>query len=393
MTETIATGRQRIQSLDILRGIVMILMALDHVRDYFHVTAHTDDPMNLATTTPFLFFTRWITHFCAPAFVFLAGASAYLMGLKKTKAGLSAFLIKRGLWLILAEITVVSLGWSFNPYYPFFFLQVIWAIGVGMILLGIMVWLPYPYILAAGLIIITGHNLLDGVQGGILWDFAHNGHFVAYRIAEGHTAVLIYPFLPWAGLMMAGYGAGKLYSPAVSATVRKKILVRCGLLLTGIFILLRFTNFYGDPEQWTTQKNTLYTIFSFVDVSKYPPSFLFVCMTIGPALLLLALLENARGRLADIVKVYGRVPFIYYIAHLYLAHALAAAVYFFRGHTLEEAMATSGRSSFLFVAPGEGYNLGIVYGVWLLVVISLYPLCRWFDRYKSRSRKWWLSYL
>src|SRR5688572_27052453 len=236
--------KKRIESIDILRGIVMVIMALDHVRDYFHITANTDNPLNLDTTTPELYFTRWITHFCAPVFVFLSGTSAYLQNLRKTKKELSAFLIKRGLWLIIVEIIIISFAWSFNPNYNFVFLQVIWTIGISMVLLGLLIWLPFKIILAIGFLIVFGHNVFDiresaqGFRGGFIWDLLHSARFSFYPYAPKHGVLVAYPFLPWVGIMLLGYCAGTWYSPVVSALRRRKLLIGAGLALILFFVAL-----------------------------------------------------------------------------------------------------------------------------------------------------------
>ena len=392
--------KNRIESIDILRGIAMVIMALDHVRDYFHATANTEDPMNLATTTTFLFFTRWITHFCAPVFVFLSGTSIYLQSQRKTKKELSAFLLKRGLWLIFVEVIIVSLAWSFNPHYNFHFLQVIWAIGISMVFLSVLVYLPFRIILVLGLLIVLGHNLLDipesatGFQAGFWWDLLHHGTFVPYPYTEGHSLFLVYPFVPWLGLMMVGYCAGVFFTQDVSVEQRRKILIRLGLGVLAFFIVVRFINVYGDPIPWSSQKNFWFTILSFVNVDKYPPSLMFMCIMIGPALLLLPLLERIQNGFTNAMRTFGRTAFFYYILHLYLIHFLSAICFFARGHTFEEASQVGQTYPFQFLIPGEGFGLPIVYLVWILVVVALYPLCKWYDRYKTNHpQKWWLSYL
>ncbi len=394
--------KKRIESIDILRGIAMVIMALDHVRDYFHITGNTDDPLNLASTTPALYATRWITHFCAPIFVFLSGTSIYLQSLRKTKKELSAFLIKRGLWLIIAECVIVSFGWTFNPHYHIIPLQVIWAIGISMVILGllILIRLPYKIILILGLLIVFGHNLLDipeaapGFRASFWWDLFHHGFFTMYPVFDNHNAMLVYPFVAWTGLMMLGYCAGILFSSTYSSEQRRKMLTRTGLGLIVFFIALRYTNAYGDPVDWSDQKNGFYTFLSFMKVNKYPPSLLYHCITIGPALLLLAFAEKIKTRFTHIMVVYGRTAFFYYIIHIYLVHLLAAIFFFARGHSFQDAANVGKQFPFLFVAPGEGYNLWVVYGVWAAVVIALYPLCKWYDKYKTgHKEKWWLSYL
>ncbi len=396
------TTQKRIESIDILRGTVMIIMALDHVRDYFHFAANTDDPLNLLTTTPQLYFTRWITHFCAPVFVFLSGISIYLQSLRKTSSELGSFLIKRGLWLIFVEWFIVAFAWTFNPAFDALPFGVIWAIGISMVLLGLMmkIKLPYKVILMLGIIVVTGHNLLDipeaapGFKAGFWWDFFHHGVFVFYPIISNHSAMLVYPFPVYTGIMMLGYCAGVLFSSKFIAEQRKKILIQSGIGLIIFFVVLRFTNLYGDPVDWSEQKNSLYTFLSFMNVDKYPPSLLYFCITIGPALLVLAFIEKVKNRFTDIMLVYGRTAFFYYVLHLYLIHLLAAVCFFARGHSMADAANVGKHFPFMFVAPGEGYGLGVVYFVWISVVIALYPLCKWYDGYKTNHKeKWWLSYL
>ncbi len=402
MQTAIHLNQKRIESIDIVRGIVMVIMALDHVRDYFHIGANLDDPLNLDTTSPALYFTRWITHFCAPVFVFLSGSSVYLQSLRKTKKELSAFLIKRGLWLILAEFIIISFGWTFNPFYNIVPLQVIWAIGISMFILGllILIRLPYKLILIIGLALVLGHNLLDipeaapGFKAGFLWNLFHSGVFTTYEFAHNHYAMLVYPFVPWTGLMMLGYCTGIFFTVKFSVEQRRKILTRMGWGLILFFVALRFSNVYGDPVDWTIQKNSFYSFLSFIKVNKYPPSLLYMCITIGPALLLLAYMEKIKNRFTNIMIVYGRTAFFYYIIHIYLIHVLAAICFFARGHSFADAANVGEKFPFLFIAPGEGYNLWIVYAVWIAVVIALYPLCRWYDTYKTNHKeKWWLSYL
>jgi uncharacterized membrane protein len=391
-----AIKKNRVESIDVLRGLVMIIMALDHVRDYFHIAANTGDPLDLNTTTPVLFFTRWITHFCAPVFVFLSGTSIYLQSLRKTKAELAAFLIKRGLWLILLEIGVVTLGWTFNVHYNILILQVIWAIGISMVLMGCVIRFPFKTVVILGILIVFLHNLLDfperdpDLHAGLLWDLLHHGRFVTYPFAENHVVLIAYPFLPWTGLMMLGYGFGKI----MEFPDRKKILNILGLSLIGLFVLLRFINVYGDPLPWTPQKNGFYTFLSFINVNKYPPSLLYMCITIGPALLMLSFLDTIKNRLTDTLKIYGRVALFYYLMHLFLIHMLATIFFFARGNTMEKAIAAKSDHPFYFVVAGEGCGLAMVYVIWILIIAALYPLCKMYDRYKTNHKeKWWLSYL
>ncbi|OQP43106.1 hypothetical protein A4H97_13265 [Niastella yeongjuensis] len=388
--------KKRVQSIDVLRGIVMIIMALDHVRDYFHADAFQHDPLDPATTTPILFFTRFITHFCAPTFVFLAGTSSYLVGLRKTKSALSSFLLKRGLWLILIEVVLISFGWTFNPLYNTIIFQVIWAIGISMVMLGLAVRLPYGVIFALGALIVLGHNLLDFPEAAhnhtvpFFWDLLHDGRFDTYTFAPGHTLVIAYAFAPWAGIMFLGYCAGKLFAPTVDSHKRQQALVGIGLGLIVLFVALRLMNDYGNPLSWTPQKTAMASFLSFMNVHKYPPSLMYTCITLGPALVALALLENVQNRFASFVKVFGRVPFFYYVLHLYLIHILTVIAFYASGYGAKDIVSPS---PFFFRPIQFGYSLGVVYLIWALVILILYPLCRWYNNYKSSHSQWWLSYL
>ena len=392
----------RIESIDIVRGIAMVIMALDHVRDYIHIDAYTNDPLNLATTTPILFFTRWVTHFCAPIFVFLSGTSIYLQSLRKTKKELSSFLIKRGIWLVLAEITIITFAFSFNPFFNLLFLQVIWAIGMAMIMLGLLLRIGFSYqaLLVLGILIVFGHNLLDipesapGFKAGFLWDLLHHSNFAFYPYAPNHYVGIAYAFPVWTGVMLLGYCAGKIFTSSYSSKQRTIVLIKLGIGLISFFILLRWLNIYGDPVKWTTQKNALYSFFSFINVFKYPPSLLYLCITIGPALILLAYLEKIKNRITDTLKVYGRTAFFYYIIHFYIIHTISTILFFARGKSVDDAIASAQKLPFLFTIPGEGYSLVMVYLIWILIVIALFPLCKWYDGYKTAHKeKWWLSYL
>jgi len=373
--------RQRLESVDVLRGIVMVVMALDHVRDHFS-NAHVD-PTDLARTTTALFLTRWVTHFCAPVFVLLAGASAYLAGTRRgTARELSRFLATRGVWLIVLEFTVVRVGWSFDLHFGWPALQVIWAIGASMVVLSGLVFLPTSAVAAFGIAVIAGHDLLDGItperfgNAAWLWAVLHVPRFP-----------VIYPLVPWIGVMAAGYGLGPLLSRA--APDRQRVLALLGVALTLVFVVLRFTNRYGDPAPWSTQGNRVFTVLSFLDTTKYPPSLLFLLMTLGPALAALRALDRIPGTpVARVLLVYGRVPLFYYVLHLYLIHALAIGAASFGGW---------GGRAFLtvpFAFPdGWGYGLPVVYAAWIAVVALLYVPCRWFGEMKQRRRDPWLSYL
>ena len=402
--ENLSTARQRIQSIDVLRGLVMVIMALDHVRDFFYKVnletagAAATGPTDLETTYPMLFFTRWITHFCAPIFVFLAGSSIYLMSLKKTKKQLSRFLITRGIWLVIVETIIITLGWTFNPLFNLLILQVIWAIGVSMILLGLLIHLPYKIIFAIGFIIVFGHNVLDypsisqGLKGSALANFLYFSNFSVYPIFKDHFVIIIYSFLPWTGLMLLGYCFGKLYSPGTDPVWRRKKLIQMGLALLTLFVLLRFSNLYGDPVAWTTQhRGPVYTFFSFLNVNKYPPSLLFLSVTIGTGMLFLAFIEKVQNRFTAVMNIYGRVPMFYYILHFYIIHTLVVIVFYVQGFGSKDIVTPD--VPFLFRPNAFGFNLWGVYAVWAFVVIVLYPLCKKYNTYKSTHQKWWLSYL
>ncbi|HSZ85974.1 MAG TPA: heparan-alpha-glucosaminide N-acetyltransferase domain-containing protein [Puia sp.] len=389
--------KKRINSIDLLRGIIMVIMAIDHVRDFFHITASTDSPTNLATTTPQLFFTRWITHFCAPVFIFLAGTSIYLQGLRKTKSELSFFLIKRGTWLLLIEFFVMSFLFTFNPFYNVIILQVIWAIGISMVILGLMVWLPFRVILITGLIIVFAHNLLDYPEAarngdvGVLWNLAHAGFFKRLTLFPKHFVMILYPFLPWTGVMFCGYCLGKLFEPQVDASKRRKILIILGVLLTVLFIVLRFINQYGDRSHWSYQKNGMFTLLSFLNLTKYPPSLMYLCMTLGPSIILLAFFEKIKNKVTDFFIVFGRVPFFYYIIHFFLIHFLCLVTFFIEGYGKKDIIPE--QSPFLFRPDNFGFSLWGVYAVWLFIIIVLYPLCKKYGEYKKTHHQWWLSYL
>jgi uncharacterized membrane protein len=386
----------RIESIDLLRGVVMVIMALDHVRDYFHADAFLYNPLDLEKTNVALFFTRWITHFCAPVFVFLAGTSAFLVGSRKGKGELSAFLFKRGVWLLVLELTIINFAWFFNVQFSLITLTVIWALGMGMIVLAGAIYLPFRAILALGLLLVAGHNVLDPVhvEGGggtaIVWSMLHE--FSGFQL--GHFFLFIgYPILPWTGIMLLGYCLGRLYLPSYEAPARRQTLVRLGWALIVLFIVIRAVNIYGDPVHWSVQEDPVYTLLSFINVTKYPPSLLYILVTLGPAMLFLAAAEKFAGKLSQYLVALGRVPMFYYILHLYLIHILALIAALATGYQFSDMTFTT----WITDSPnlkGYGFNLGIVYVVWIGVVLSLYPLCLWYDRYKTQHReKWWLSYL
>lgn len=386
--------RPRLDSVDMLRGLVMVIMALDHVRDYF-TNAHFD-PTDLTRTSVALFLTRWVTHFCAPVFVFLAGTGAYLSRSHgKPKTELARFLLTRGLWLVFLELTVLHVAWFFNFDFHLSLALVIWAIGWSMVVLAGLVFLPTWVVTLFGVSMIALHNLFDGVRpeslGSFrwLWVALHNLGFI--KLSAGSLLVIGYPLVPWVGVIAAGYGFGALL--VRKPEERQTLLVRLGLGLVLAFVLIRATNRYGDAQQWSVQKNALLTIFSFINCSKYPPSLLFLLMTLGPAILMLSLFDRPPGRIARPFVVYGRVPLFYYLIHIFVIHGLAVLVAYARyGHA--EWFFKNPQSAFPFDPPnGYGYNLLVVYVIWLAVVLSLFPACRWFADLKRRRRDAWLNYL
>lgn len=395
--QPLSVSRDRIYSIDVLRGLVMILMALDHVRDFFHQPAMTEDPLNVDTTFPLLYITRWITHFCAPVFVFLSGLSVCLMQERKTTKQISGFLLKRGLWLILVEITLVSFALSFNPMMNVMILQVIWAIGICFVCLSLLVFLPWQAILGLGVLIICSHNLLDyieaepGFQPELGWQLLHQTRYTFFEYLPGHGFIVIYPFLPWLGIMLAGYGLGRIFRPDVGAIQRKRILVVAGISMIVVFVAVRLLNGYGDPGTWETHPHWAATLGDFMNVQKYPPSLLYTCATIGPALLLLAWMEGRKSAAMDVAKVYGSVPFFYYILHFYIIHLLCVILFFASGYGADDIV--SPQTFFLFRPPGFGYPLWGAYLIWIGIVALLYPLCKRYAAYKRTHRHWWLSYL
>ena len=398
--------RERNPSIDALRGLVMVVMALDHCRDYFGDIRLS--PENLDTTTPALFFTRWITHFCAPVFVFLAGVSAWLWAARgRTKAEQTRFLLTRGLWLIVLEFTAVNFGWLltwrlWGPEGPtVLILQVIAAIGAGMVLLALLIHFPRWVAGTLGLAIVCGHDLLSDMDPAALGSYVWAGQValwggpsVGLQASDGIYLIAVYALVPWAGVMAVGYFAGALFARPRAERRRPTLLI--GVAVTGAFVLLRYANVYGDPVPWSGQSSGAMTLVSFLNCSKYPPSLAYLLMTLGPALMLLAALDRepsaagAPGPLVQPFVVFGRVPLFYYLVHIYLIH-LGARLYYLLVHgeflsPLQAAFTGSFPAWF-------GNGLGVVYASWIAVVVLLYPVCRWFAGVKRRSRSPLLSYL
>jgi uncharacterized membrane protein len=390
---SVTGARPRVDSVDVIRGIIMILMALDHVRDYFGSLAV--NPTDLATTTPGLFMTRWVTHICAPVFFLLTGTGAYLGLRRRSRRELSRFLLTRGLWLILIEFTVVRFGWQFNLDYRLTVLTVMWALGWSMVVLSALVHLPTRVVAAIGVALIAGHNLLDPIQAaalgslGPVWSVLHAPGVV---IPGDHLVFVAYPLIPWIGVTAAGFALGAVYE--WDAERRRAFLVRLGLGLVAAFVIVRAINAYGDPVPWSPQRSALFTVLSFLNTTKYPPSLLFLLMTLGPALLLLRAVDAKTPTILRPALTIGRVPFFYYVAHIFVIHLLAVVVSYLRYGDAHWMFESPTLGQYPITQP-EGWPSGlpVVYTIWIGVVLTLYPLCRWFADLKQRRREVWLSYL
>ncbi|MCB1782188.1 MAG: DUF1624 domain-containing protein [Candidatus Competibacteraceae bacterium] len=379
--EAVPAPPARIDSIDLLRGLVLVLMVLDHTRTY--LSDPSFDPLDLEHTTPGLFLTRWITHLCAPIFVWLAGMSARRLSLQLDQNALSRFLLTRGLFLMVMELTVVYMAWTFTlPGTGSPVLGVIWAIGGSMVVLAGLVRLPLVLVGGIGLVMIVGHNLLDGIDPARLgaleawWPILHE---------KGPTPMgkVLYPLVPWIGVMAVGYVFGGVFD--LEPRQRRTVLVDFGCALLALFLLLRLSNGYGDPHPWPLQPTVTFTLLSFLDASKYPPSLIFLLMTLGPASILLAYCDRTRLPLADPLATFGRVPLFFYITHLVIVRLLAGVIALSLGFDLALLPKDP-------VAAGWGFGLPVVYGAWIGIVVVLYPMCRWFAGVKARRRNRWLSY-
>jgi uncharacterized membrane protein len=392
--------RTRIDSVDLLRGAVMVLMLLDHTREYVHRDGLVFDPTDLSRTTVVLFLTRWVTHFCAPAFVFLAGTGVALqLARGRSKGEISRFLLTRGAWLIVLEFTLVRFVVTFDLDYAAFpgMLQVIWAIGVGMMVLAALIHLRTRWIAAIGVAIVALHNLTDPLNvaaapgtapggGAALWMVLHQPGFVDVL---GVRLLVLYPVLPWIGVLLCGYCLGQVYG--WDAERRRRLLVRLGWGMVAAFVLLRLTNLYGNPAPWSEQKDAAFTLLSFINTNKYPPSLLFILMTLGPALLVLAWVEGVRrGPLGRALVTFGRVPLFFYVLQWIVAHGLGLLLSLAAGKPTGHFF---GMPGFTPPEPGAGCSVAVAYLCWAVGVLMLYPLCRWFAAVKQRRDDWWLSYL
>jgi uncharacterized membrane protein len=405
----VTPSTSRVDSIDLLRGIVMVIMMLDHMRDFLHNAVFQFPPEDLTNTNVVLFFTRWITHYCAPTFVFLAGTGIYLQFSRgKSKLELTKFLITRGLWLIFLELTVIRLVMFFNVEIKFvMMMQVIWVIGISMVIMSALIWLPLRVVGVIGVLMIALHNLLDLVPldawrfgtpapslGIKLWMILHEPGVIPVAGFPGPIIFALYPIIPWVGVMAAGYAFGAIYR--ISPENRKRLLIRLGLTICVLFLALRGINFYGDPTAWETQsRGFVFTVLSFLNTAKYPPSLLFLLMTLGPALLALAAFEDCNKKQPTGVRkffiTFGRVPLFFYILQWPTIHFISLGLHYAFGKP----------TWWLFKTPMDwnnlgstvGFNLLVVYVCWIAAVLLLYPLCKWFAGVKRRRRDWWLSYL
>ncbi len=386
---------KRIYSIDFTRGLVMILMVLDHVRDLMHISSITQNPVDLSTTTPALFFTRVITHLCAPIFVFLAGTSAYIsFNNRENPAESRKLLLRRGSWLILLEFTLINFGIWFDLGFHTWLFQVIAAIGLGFIILSFMLKLSPTAIGITGLTILFGHNLLSFVplEGFPVVKAILSPLFAttAFPLTPQTTFIIGYPPIPWLGIMLVGFASGKLFELADDK--RKNTFLKIGLGALVLFTILRFINIYGDPSLWSSQKNNLFTFLSFINVTKYPPSLLFSLVTLGIMFIILSLAEQRENRFTNFVSVYGKVPMFFYLIHWYIVHPLLIAIMFLQGFSWTEMDFASGN----FGRPKgteSGLELWVIYLIWLGVVLILYYPCRKYSTYKAEHQKWWLKYI
>lgn len=383
----------RVTTIDITRGLVMVIMALDHVRDLLHTPALTQNPADLATTTPAIFMTRWITHLCAPTFVFLSGTSAYLSLRKRNDESSRRFLLKRGIVLLVLELTIVNFAFWFDIHFHSLMLQVIYAIGGGLIILSFLAKLPVKWIGIIGLVIVCGHNVLQAVPtftsqtARLVWSLFFRTEF--FPISPSFALLVGYPLIPWLGIMLVGFACGQLMERPLDQ--RKPLLLRIGLGALALFLLLRFLNVYGDPVPWSLQKDSLFTFLSFINVTKYPPSLQYDLLMLGLMFLILSAADGVTSTFTRWLTVYGKVPMFYYILHWYLVHLSMIGMSLIQGYSLTDIPT----GPLNFGRPvGAGISLGYVYVVWIGLVLLLYPLCRWYERYKTaHSEVGWLRYV
>jgi uncharacterized membrane protein len=389
----------RIESIDLLRGIVMIIMALDHVRGYLHFESLIFSPTDLQQTTLAIFFTRSVTYLCAPTFIFLAGTSAYFIVQRKTAKETSFFLLTRGLWLIVLQFTLIRFGWNFDPFFHYNSSNIISTIGFCMMALSLLIHLRFKLILIIGLVMVAGHNLLDrvsfesGTLADVVWSFLHMRKF--YTMSHDYSFQFLYPIIPWVGVMALGYCLGRLYDGNFSVEKRRKIMLQLGATGILFFFILRWINVYGDPLPWAAQLEVDKTVISFFNVEKYPPSLLFLCLTLGIALVLLGILEGRNLYRFRPIILYGKVALFYYVVHIFVIHAVALGAAMMAGYPWQTMIfiGSSAKPSPLLIG-NFGFSLLPIYMIWISVVVFLYPFCRSWNSLKLRNKtKWWVSYV
>jgi len=391
--------KNRIESIDLLRGMVMIIMAIDHVRDYFHFDAFLYSPVDLNQTSAGLFITRWITHLCAPTFIFLAGVSTYFVAQRRTINDTSFFLLSRGIWLVLLQLTLIRFFWNFDPLFHYNSNTIISAIGICMIVLSGFIYLRVRTIFFIGIIMVVGHNLLDGIYfkegtlADVVWSFLHVQK--SFDIGNGYSFTFLYPAIPWVGVMALGYCFGTFFSPDYSSKQRKNVFSQLGILCLLVFITLRASNIYGDPVPWSKQAEFGTTIMSFFNLQKYPPSMLYLSATLGVSLLLLAAMEGKDLKRWRPVTLFGNVALFYYVAHVFLIHLLAVVASVLTGHGWQAMVFAGSIAKGTPLLNGSyGFSLWVVYLVWIMVVLILYPLCMYWNAFKIHNKKkWWVSYI
>jgi len=391
--------KNRIESIDLLRGIVMIIMAIDHVRNYFHFDAFLYSPVDLSQTSPGLFVTRWITHLCAPTFIFLAGVSTYFVAQRKTLNDTSFFLLSRGIWLVLLQLTLIRFACNFDPLFRYNANTIISTIGFCMIVLSGLIYLRIRTIFFIGMALVVGHNLLDGIYfkegtlADVVWSFLHVQK--SFDLGNGYAFSFLYPVMPWVGVIALGYCFGRLFNPDYSSKQRKAVLSQLGILCLLVFITLRASNIYGDPVPWSKQAEFSTTIMSFFNLQKYPPSMLYLSATLGVSLLLLAAMEGKNLRRWRPVTLFGNVALFYYVAHMFLIHLLAVVASLLTGHGWQTLIFPGSVAKGNPLLNGSyGFSLWVVYLVWIMVVVILYPLCVYWNAFKIHNKKkWWVSYV
>ncbi|HEY5826714.1 MAG TPA: heparan-alpha-glucosaminide N-acetyltransferase domain-containing protein [Cyclobacteriaceae bacterium] len=377
--------KSRISSIDIARGIIMVIMALDHTRDYFHTDAFAFDATNLEKTNVALFFTRWITHFCAPAFALLSGLSISVSLARKTKRELSRFLITRGLWLIFLEWTLMRFLMFFNLYYDMTILTVLWMLGLCMVCMAVLIYLRELWLLILALIftvIVNQINLPIPILTGI--------GFIP--VTPSFSFIVSYPLIQWLGVMLVGYLLGRFYKADIEAEKRQRLLRSVGLSFIALFIVFRGVNF-GDVALWKSQSTPVFTLLSFLNVSKRPPSIDFILLTVGMIFILLSILERTKSNLLKPFHVFGRVPLFYFLLHFLIIHASALVLFMYTTGKSFAEIDLHFSKSFGGITTEGGISLAGVYLSWIIIVLMLYPICKWYDHYKSTHKHWWLSYL